>query len=268
MKIDYIEKGKGQTVILLHSTAAGNKQWKKLIELLCEDYHLIAPNLFGYGETVAWTGQKPQTLEDQAEIIRQFLPSDGSKFSLVGHSFGGSVAMMAAKLFRHQIDKLILLEPNLNYLLRDLGSSDDFNEILAMRDNIKINGAIGKWEIAAKVFADYFNGSGTWDAMDMDRQKKFIFALKPNYHEWDPVMNEKTSMKEWKSCLPAKTTVLSCTKTIRSISAIIRLLRSSMTSWDFIEYQEGGHMAPLTMPNVINPLIAKALRNPLLPDAG
>ena len=76
MKIDYIEKGKGQKVILLHSTAAGNKQWKKLIEFLGEDYHSIAPNLFGYGETVAWTGQKPQTLEDQAEIIRHFLQDD------------------------------------------------------------------------------------------------------------------------------------------------------------------------------------------------
>jgi hypothetical protein len=96
--------------------------------------------------------------------------------------------------------------------------------------------------------------------MDVDRRQKFISALKPNYHEWDPVMNENTSMKEWKSCLPEKTTVLSCVKTINSINGIINLLRSNMTTWDFIEYQEGGHMAPLTMPNIINPLIAKVLR--------
>jgi len=260
MKIDYIEKGSGQTVILLHSTAAGNRQWKKLIELLSEDYHLIAPNLFGYGETDSWTGQKPQTLIDQAEIIRQFVPLDGGKFSLVGHSFGGSVAMMAAKLFRHQIDKLILIEPNPNYLLRDLGRSNDFGEILAMRDCIKVNGAAQKWEVAAEVFADYFNGIGAWDTMDVDRRQKFVNALKPNYHEWDPVMNENTSMAEWKNFLPQDTTVLSCTKTINSISGIIKLLRSNMATWNFIEYQEGGHMAPLTMPNKINPLIAKALR--------
>ena len=260
MKVDYIEKGRGHTVILLHSTAAGNRQWKKLIELLSEDYHLIAPNLFGYGETDSWTGQKSQTLKDQAEIIRQFVPLDGSKFSLVGHSFGGSVAMMAAKLFKPQTEKLISIEPNPNYLLRDMGRSDDFNEILAMRDCIKTNGAAEKWEVAAEVFADYFNGRGAWEAMDVDRRQKFISALKPNYHEWDPVMNENTSMKEWKSCLPEKTTVLSCVKTINSISGIINLLRSNMTTWDFIEYQEGGHMAPLTMPNIINPLVAKVLR--------
>ena len=260
MKVDYIEKGSGHTVILIHSTAAGNRQWRKLIELLSEDYHLIAPNLFGYGGTDSWSGQKQQTLEDQAEIIRQFIPLDGKKFSLVGHSFGGSVAMMAAKVFRRQLDKLVLIEPNPNYLLRVMGRSDDFNEILAMRDFIKINGAAEKWEVAAEFFADYFNGRGAWDAMDVDRQEKFVNALKPNYYEWDPVMNENTSMEEWKSFLPENTTVLSCKKTINSISGIIKILRCNMATWNFIEYQEGGHMAPLTKPNIINPLIAKALR--------
>ena len=33
-KVDYIERGEGNTVILLHSTAAGNKQWRKLIDTL------------------------------------------------------------------------------------------------------------------------------------------------------------------------------------------------------------------------------------------
>ncbi len=51
---DYIERGSGHTIILLHSKAARNKQWTKLIEFLCEDYHLVAPNLFGYGATDAW----------------------------------------------------------------------------------------------------------------------------------------------------------------------------------------------------------------------
>ena len=48
--VDYIEEGVGETV-LLHSTAAGNKQWKKLISELSLSFKLIAPNLFGYGTT-------------------------------------------------------------------------------------------------------------------------------------------------------------------------------------------------------------------------
>jgi pimeloyl-ACP methyl ester carboxylesterase len=154
MNIDYFEKGEGQTVILLHSTAAGNRQWRHLIDFLCDDHHLIAPNLYGYGATDKWAFQRPQTLKNQAELIRQFIPSDGRKFSLVGHSFDGSVAMMAAKLFQHHIDKLILIEPNPFYLIRDLGHDSTYNEVMALYDCIKPNGANGDWGTAGAVFAD------------------------------------------------------------------------------------------------------------------
>ena len=89
--------------------------------------------------------------------------------------------------------------------------------------------------------------------------EQFINALKPNYHEWDPVINEQTSIDDWKNYLPENTTVLSCKKTINSISGIIQILRSNMKKWNFIEYEKGGHMAPLTMPDIINPMIARAL---------
>ena len=34
MKTDFIEDGHGSAVMLIHSTVAGNKQWRKLIEYL------------------------------------------------------------------------------------------------------------------------------------------------------------------------------------------------------------------------------------------
>ena len=64
--------------------------------------------------------QKTQSLEDQAKLIRRFIPLDGGTVSIVGHSFGGSVAMMAVKLFRRNIHKLILIEPIPNYLLKEI----------------------------------------------------------------------------------------------------------------------------------------------------
>ncbi len=51
MKTDFIEDGQGSAVMLIHSTVAGNKQWRKLIEYLSQQYRVIAPNLFGYGST-------------------------------------------------------------------------------------------------------------------------------------------------------------------------------------------------------------------------
>ena len=259
MHVDFYEAGTGQSVILLHSTVSGNRQWRRLVDLLKDHHRVIAPNLIGYGSTTSWSGDTLQTLKDQAEIVRQFIPNDDTKISMVGHSFGGSVAMMAAKIFARNIDKLILIEPNPNYLLRDMGRHSDFAEVLAMRDCIKINGEKNTWDVAAAIFTNYFNRDGAWEAMDDRRKELVVNALKPNFHEWDAVMNESTSIEEWEKDLPKETSVLSGKKTINSSSGIVKLLRSKMRNWSFVEYEEGGHMAPLTHPQIVNPIIKDIL---------
>ncbi len=96
---DFIEAGSGEKVILVHSSVAGAKQWRSLMETLSNDFHVIAISLFGYGSTCVWEDDGKQRLEDQARLIEPFLPTGADKISIVGHSFGGSVAMKAAAMF-------------------------------------------------------------------------------------------------------------------------------------------------------------------------
>ena len=70
------------------------------------DFHVIAINLFGYGDTPAWEVDGTQRLTDQARLIEPFLPVGDDKISIVGHSFGGSVAMMAAAMFKKRVPPL------------------------------------------------------------------------------------------------------------------------------------------------------------------
>ena len=74
--LDYIEKGQGETVLLLHSTAAGNKQWRKLIELLSSSYRILAPNLYGYGTTPSWSKPNRQTLADHVSLLEGILADE------------------------------------------------------------------------------------------------------------------------------------------------------------------------------------------------
>ena len=57
--VDYAEAGSGPTVLLLHSSAAGNRQWRKLMDERAGRHRLIAINLFGYGATSKWPGERP-----------------------------------------------------------------------------------------------------------------------------------------------------------------------------------------------------------------
>jgi len=259
MKLDFIEQGNGSAVLLIHSTVAGNKQWRKLIEYLSPHYRILAPNLFGYGSTIKWNKKRAQTLSDQVDLLRSFFEQNES-ISIVGHSFGGSVAMMAAKEYPEKIKKLVLIEPNPFYLLEHHSDRDSYQEALNLRNIIKTNASKETWGYAAEQFADYWNGSGTWQEMDELRREKFAEALKPNFHEFDCVINETTTLEEWRDILPPSTHILFSEKTVNSIRKIITIFEETMPNWTFHSYIEGTHMAPLTHPSVVNPIIHKILK--------
>ena len=65
--------------------------------------------------------------------------------------------------------------------------------------------ALGEWTTATEKFADYWGGAGTWHEMSLDRRMAFSEALKPNFFEWDAVMNETTPMEQWATLLPGAT---------------------------------------------------------------
>lgn len=257
--VDYIEAGTGPRVILLHSSAAGHRQWRTTIEALQDRYHVIAPNLFGYGTTSAWPSDREQSLADQSELVQPFIDQAQGEVTLVGHSFGGAVAMYTALRHPDKISRLILLEPNPFPLLDETGRVDAYAEVVRLRNIVKQCGESGDWEWGAACFADYWNGEGTWSAMSPERRRSFISSMQPNYHEWDAVLGE-TARQDWRN-IDACTLVVSARDTKRPIREIIEVLREQASHWYYQEVDEGGHMFPSTRPVITNRLIAEFLRN-------
>jgi pimeloyl-ACP methyl ester carboxylesterase len=143
--VDFIDAGSsGPFVILVHSSVAGARQWRRLMDDLQDRFRVRAVNLFGYGKTSPWQGDRSQTLEDQAGLVAAALPADANEVYLAGHSFGGSVAMKAAALLGGRVTKLVLLETNPFYLLKQAGHTEAFAEAKALRDCIKEFGAVGQ----------------------------------------------------------------------------------------------------------------------------
>jgi pimeloyl-ACP methyl ester carboxylesterase len=178
---------------------------------------------------------------------------------LVGHSFGGAVAMKAAARLAGRVAKLVLLEPNPFYLLRQAGRTDAFAEAMELRNCVKRYGALGEWSAAAERFADYWGGASTWQKMPVERREAFAAALKPNFFEWDAVMNETTAVAQWADLLPHATLVVSDPNTVLPIREITALLRQSCPLWTYQDVPGGGHMAPLSRPDLINPLVRSFL---------
>ena len=257
MDVDFLEAGSsGPLVILVHSSVAGARQWRRLMDDLKDRFRVRAVNLFGYGKTPPWPGDAAQTLDDQAGLVEAALPADAEGVYLVGHSLGGAVAMKAAARLADRVKRLTPV-----YLLKQAGRVDAFAEAMELRNCIKRFGALGEWATAAEKFADYWGGQGTWRNMSPERRAAFAEALKPNFFEWDAVMNETTSAEDWAALLPRKTLLICDPSTVLPIREIAAILRSSCPEWAYAEVAGGGHMAPLVRPDLINPIVASFLES-------
>src|SRR5215470_16957500 len=98
--------------MLVHSSVSGARQWSRLMDDLKARFRVRAVNLFGHGKTPPWPDARRQTLDDQARLVEAALPPGADEICLVGHSFGGAVAMKAAARLAGRVSRLVLLEAN------------------------------------------------------------------------------------------------------------------------------------------------------------
>lgn len=103
-----VGEGNPETVLLLHGLAGSSKTWDAVIPLLAEHYDVIAPDLLGHGESAKPMGD--YSLGAFASGLRDFLAVlDVPSVTIVGHSFGGGVAMQLAYQHPHLADRLVLV---------------------------------------------------------------------------------------------------------------------------------------------------------------
>jgi pimeloyl-ACP methyl ester carboxylesterase len=105
-QLNYIEKGKGQIIVLLHGFCETSIVWERTIQFLSSKYHVIAIDLPGYGKSAPL---EKLSMESMAESVRQTVGKiTDQKFILVGHSMGGYVALALAEKFPDLVAGLCL----------------------------------------------------------------------------------------------------------------------------------------------------------------
>ncbi|TWG91251.1 pimeloyl-ACP methyl ester carboxylesterase [Nocardioides sp. J9] len=104
----FVKKGEGPVLLLLHGLACDHTTWTPVIDRLAEKYTVVAPDLLGHG-----LSDKPRadyTLGGYANGMRDLLTVLGiDKVTVVGHSFGGGVAMQFAYQFPERTQRVMLV---------------------------------------------------------------------------------------------------------------------------------------------------------------
>jgi pimeloyl-ACP methyl ester carboxylesterase len=253
LSIDCIDEGKGPPVVLAHSSVSGNRQWKRLIERLRGRYRVLAPNLLGYGKTTPWTGTRTQTVEDAVQVLLGVCEGLGAPIRLVGHSWGGYLAIAAAKQLGERVSHLALYEPMMPGLLRGHGRAKAWEEAAGVYADVRRLSGAGDWEALAHRFTDYFNGDGAWQATSAERREMIAAHLPPNRHEWDAATPPVTT--RMLAPIAARGLVLCGTKTRIVLKDVVELLRAEFPQWGYVAVPGAGHMGPLTHAEEVNSAI-------------
>ena len=113
ISLNFIEKGTGDILILLHGNGESNKYFIHQIDFFSSRYKVIAIDTRGHGESLR--GDAPFTLDQFAEDLHNFmLEQKIRKANILGFSDGGNIALLFALKYPDHFSKLILNGANLN----------------------------------------------------------------------------------------------------------------------------------------------------------
>jgi pimeloyl-ACP methyl ester carboxylesterase len=256
--LDYTDVGTGPAVVLVHSSASGNRQWRPLTERLQTRYRVIAVNLFGYGQTSSWPAARPLTVADEADLVAAVAALAAEPVALVGHSLGGAVALEAAAQLADRVRVVVAFEPILFGYLPIYGPADAAAEIANLADRFHAAAQRGDWNAVGECFIDYWAAPGTWAAMSAERRQNTMAMLPPVVHEWGMASTSLRRLEDWRS-ISAPVHLIRAADTRVPTRAIVNLLAQTYPNWHAHEVPSGGHMAPLARPDLVNPLIAAAI---------
>ncbi len=102
------EFGIGQDIVILHGILGSSDMWIPTAQALKKEFHIIIPDLPNHGKSIHIN---TISYESQAEIIWDFLDSISvRKPIIIGHSYGGKIALKMLTERPHHISKLILID--------------------------------------------------------------------------------------------------------------------------------------------------------------
>jgi pimeloyl-ACP methyl ester carboxylesterase len=254
VRVEYSELGRGEPVVLVHSAPGTGGQWRTLAEALKDAYRLLAVNLHGIGETQPWRGPGRMGIDDDASLVRAVGMASGVPFHLVGHSYGGAVAIRVALSSASQVQSLTLIEPMVYALLRWAGEDALYTETISVVEPFLTASIRDGAEAAWRQGTDRYHGAGAWAALP-DSTRATLLARTPVVVERCHAMLSNPTIPDDFRHLAVRTLVLSGAHTGEPERRLADIVAGLIPACSFGLIEGAGHMSPLTHPSVVAAMI-------------
>jgi pimeloyl-ACP methyl ester carboxylesterase len=159
--IDYDEDGSGPTVVLVPGSCSTGAAWRPVIAGWNNQFRTVTTSLLGYGGTAERRTPTDISIFREAEALESVIRRTGVSVHLVGHSFGGLVALAVALRGQVQLASLTILEAPAPEILRRETETDNYRAFRQMTDSYFADFESGNTE-AIETMIDFYGGAGTF----------------------------------------------------------------------------------------------------------
>jgi pimeloyl-ACP methyl ester carboxylesterase len=252
----YRAQGEGAPVIALHGSASTGAQWRSLVGYLQGRFRVLTPDLPGYGRSQAG----PAGPHGDAAAVAALIEQVGEPVHLVGHSWGGAVALQLARKRPKAVRSLTLIEPVAFHLLRDGGQGDRalFAEVEELARAIAWRVEAGAPTAAIRRFIDFWNGAGAWSRTSRRLQGFFLECLGRVRADFRAAFAESWRAEEL-ARLDVPTLAIMGLESPGPSMRVTELIAEALPRAVLGMVPAAGHLAPLTDPHLVDPMIAAHL---------
>jgi pimeloyl-ACP methyl ester carboxylesterase len=248
--IAYTDAGRGDTVLLLHGSASSRRMWQPLVERLAARYRVVAPDLVGYGESTPWHDRLEATDYD---VVATFARELGAPLHVVGHSYGGALALRAALAAGSRVASLALVEPAAFLMLDRVADAAAFAEIEAVAGRHLELVAAGALDACAAHFMGYWIGPETWAAMPPETRARLTATMPKIASEFRLLFRDRTRYDARRVRVPAL--LVRGTRTTLAARAVSGRLAVTLPGAGLAEIPDAGHMLTVTHAARVNAAI-------------
>jgi pimeloyl-ACP methyl ester carboxylesterase len=182
-RIDYDECGSGPAVVLLPGSCSTGAVWRPVIATWRNQFRSVTTSLLGYGGTSERRTAGDPSISRNAEAMESVIRRAGGPVHLVGHSFGGLVALAIALRNRVSLASLVIIEAPAVDILRAKKEDQHYRAFGRMTDAYFADFAGGNVE-AITAMIDFYGGAGTFASWPPRSRAYAVATTAVNLLDW------------------------------------------------------------------------------------
>ncbi|RUO59514.1 alpha/beta fold hydrolase [Pseudidiomarina insulisalsae] len=242
-------------VVLLHSSQSNTGQWRELIGRLQDGYDIIGVDLLGYGkappapdapvEGFRFSDEVPRVVAGVQQLVGE------QPMILVGHSYGGALALKLTLERLLPVQALAVFEPVAFHVLNDNEPARQEIESIAMQmdENAPLK--------STATFVDYWNHPGFFAALPDKLQQLMAKQAGKVAMDFAALMGEPHKLVDYRR-IDVPVLLLTGRHTQQSARRVAEQLHQVLPKVGVKEL-DCGHMGPLTHPQLVNPHLVSFL---------